>query len=376
MSPFSTKLADTLLRDSRQFASLPLVELDQDLTVLSANEAARVKGIQPGESLPPPAYRRLEELRAVHRARFLETDGILSDPLCEREDAFRCPIGHFHGFRLAYILYDHSLSGHRALAVLFSSHKESLSFTMQLGSRGGYTGRIQEMLSAFRRECENLQRGAAVGTPPAEELLSLLSASALLTRLVSPALQDESGEVHLCSLSVLLKTFSKAPIPAAKSLILTSSDSDVYLPVDAAAMFLLFAEILRILSYFSLDGTVTASLTRYGEDGEIRFQTVSESASSVPARLFDITELSQRFLPLRDHLRLAEYLAGMQCAYLSLLPGKDTLSLSLYIPKEKTVPDFKSPEEAERYLAHALDATCSVFAYLQKGEPLSDHHKE
>ena len=339
--------------------SFPAVQIDSEFRVLHANEVAAECGVIVGEYLLPPASDSNENCRLWHEACLRWAADSPLDPLSEDAQHVRVRLTGFHGFRLADIVYSCSLGGVYATAFLYRSpryywqHSRALTDTY-----GSYKTYVQDCLARLRKECSALLRGDKLASESTSQSIEeFLAAAAFLSRL--PFFSPDCK--RLFRLSFLLDTYLSDILPQMRlidcRILRTESDgSDLSLPTDITAMFLLWTVLFRLLNDMADDRCIHVGWSRYGEDGEIRFSVRTRRLADLPTHIASISVLASYLPSLKMPLNTADYLAGCLDCYLDLHPDPagGTLTFSLYIPEEKQIPDFKSPRESQTLLKEAI----------------------
>lgn len=339
--------------------SIPAVRIDESFRILYANEAALLQGVQVGEHLLPPASDAAEICRLWHEACLRGGADSPIDPLEEEAQHVRVRIAAFHGFRLADIVYTYSLGTPCATAFLYRSSRYFFRITSALSEQPDrYIRQIQEHLDLLReKSVALLESEEYAGRPCREAMYELMTANAFLARMHLSAAEHK----RQFRMSFLLDTYLSGILPQMHfidcRIVRAEPDGgDITLPTDLTAMFLLWTAILRVLNDIADDRCIRIGGNRYGDDGEIRFSAHTARLAALPAHIPSVSVLASYLPPLRMFLQTADYLAGCLDCYLDLHPdpAAGVLTLSLYIPKEKHIPDFKSPRESRDLLREAI----------------------
>ncbi len=365
--------------------TVPFVALDAKFRILSANGAAKAAGILPGECLSCPAGRETEDFLKEHEARFFETEPLFPDALPKDRAAFRLRIAPFHGFRMAYILYEHTLRGHFATAFLFASPRDFLPFAPETDRDGrNATALLKDSLAQLKERCSRLLQNADEnGRDTTETLEEFLQASLFLTRVLAPFSPESPEGRRLFRLSRLWEAYAAGVLPNLtfadkENVVPENCGEDLFLPVDAPVLFLLWTTLLYLLSDLGDGGEISVSRHIYGKDGEMRFSAKVPTLPTAARRQSDLSGLAATLPRLSPQILLAQHLAGISAAYLDLLTDKkeNRITFSLYIPEEKPIPNFKSPADAETLLTEAIRSVRGSLTVFGAPSQSADHRKE
>ncbi len=367
MSPFSYP---GVIAEKPLSAAMPTIIIDGAFRVLQINEAAAQCGVQVGEYMLPPDSDAAVHCRLWHEACLQGAAASLIDPLEETPRHIRVRISAFHGFRLADIVYTYSLGKPCAAAVLYRSSRQFFRLTDALtDGTDVFSRHTRTQLDRLQeRYVSLLQSDGYDAKQTREALLECTAANAFLSR------------IHLCAadckrrfhVPFLLDTYLSEVLPQIRSidcrvLRTDSPKSDISLPTDAAALFLLWTLLLTVLNDLADDRCVRVGWSRYGKDGEIRFSAHTSRLAALPAHIPSVSVLASYLPSLQLPLYTADYIAGCLDCYLDLYPdpAAGTVTFSLFIPEEKHIPDFKSPREAQSLLGTAILCMRGLFRLLE-----------
>ena len=352
---FSVK-AETAVR-----SAFPTVQIDAALQIVSVNDAAAKAGILPGTRFPTPLLWDAETFPLWHESLLRMPEDPSAFP--GEGEPIRLRIAAFHGFHLAYVSYHYALAGNFAEAVLFHSHREYMYAAPYLSRQFARCAReLEERMFQLEERCGTfLQKTEPSPEEITDTLRELMTAALFIGRVFSPVLPQRQTEKRKFRLSAVLSTYLASVLPGIHGIDCRISYSeekeaaDLLLPFDPSAMFLLLTVLFRILNDLSRETKADVSFHKYGRDGEIRFSFQINRPLPPLYHVSDLTALSALFPQKEMLFVLADYLSGMQDCSLdfSADPRTGSAVLSLFIPYEKTVPDFKSPLDEEAALRKA-----------------------
>ncbi len=370
---------DTALR-----TAFPTVQLDAAMRIVFANDAAKKAGIQPGIRFPVPLLWDEKQFLLWHESRILSLEEAQSFPALGEPVRFR--IADFHGFHMAYISYQYALTGTFAEVTLFHSHREYMQAAPYLSAQFAHCAdNLKRHIEELEERCDAfLQNSRMPQQEISAALRELMAAALFIVRVFSPVFPQRKAERQRLRLSAVLNTYLSAVLPEIQEIDCRTTYAeaedahDLLLPLDPSSMFLLLTALFRLLSDLSLDGQVDVSLHKYGQDGEIRVSAVTHRAMPPLSNISDFSALSALFPSMEFLFILADYLAGIQDCYLDFFADSYSraITISLFVPYEKTVSEFKSPLEEEAALAKAKRCLRGILfleeaAQAQK-EPLSE----
>lgn len=344
------------------FTAFPRVRINAEMQIIAANEKALADGIRIGEKIPLPHMHNANAFLLRHEAALSTLDEIPDSLLLQKTERFR--IEGFHGFHLVSLSYRYSLAGNTAEAVLFRSYKEYAKVSPEISEKiSGYTDVLEEHFELLQQRYDSMLADPEAPRDDVSRAFRELSVASLFSmRVFFKASPQRQREKRLFSVSSLLRTYLSRILPETPDmncLIEETDDThtgDLLLPMDTAASFLLLTILFRIMNEMSRDGRITVSRHVYGKDGEIRLSTLTHRRVPTASHISDFSALSKAFPKLEMLFVLADYLAGVQDWYLDFLSDSeaDTVTVSLFLPAEKHIPDFKSPPKTEDAIADAL----------------------
>lgn len=355
-------------------AVIPTVQTDGALRVIGVNESAARAGVCAGETIRTRSESETNRFCKWYESCTATSRSASYDALGEPWRNIRLPLSSFHGFRTALVRYEYSLAGAFATVQLFRSHEEYLRCAPHITGEADQAARLfAQPLARLRERCTALLHSPDIPREDlAEPLKELLSAIFFSARLLSPFWPEMQKEKRLFSLSSLLNAYFSSVLPhldAVDCHIEYTAEADAdepYLPLDTGAVFLLLSALLEILNDLSADGCIRVSVSRYGQDGEIRLSTVTARQLPPFSHLSSLSALTPLLPQMEMHFFAADYLSGITDSYIDLLVDAENghITLSLYLPYEKQTSDFKSPKGAEKDVREALRCLRGIFSVL------------
>ncbi len=370
---------NALKTDDKLLPALPAIQLDAERRIVSVNDAAEKAGILPGTRFPIPLLWDAEAFSLWHESRLHMAEDPAAFP--GEGEPLRMRISKFHGFHLAYVSYHYALTGNFAEAVLFHSHREYMHAAPYLSRQFARCAKALEMrISQMEDRCDDFLRNPELSPEKISDALRELMAAALfIGRVFSPILPQRQTERRQFRLSAALSAYFSQVLPQIREIDCqvsygeSENAKDLLLPFDPSAMFLLLTVLLRILNDLSDEGRADISFCRYGRDGEIRFAVNTHRTLPPLSHISDLTALSVLFPQHEVLFVLTDYLAGIQdCSVdFSANPAEGTVLVSLFVPYEKTVPDFKSPLDEEAALKKAARCLRGIL-FLEEAALISE----
>ncbi len=341
---------------SGTFIGVPRVTLDEELTVLASDEAARACGILPGERLVPMPGER--ELRR-HAACFSRSELTRYDPLGDPQNAalFRLrPVG---GHTVLYVEYSYTLSECRACGALFSDmrsylsaslprRRESLSLLIQAGFSFSASARETDAADALTEEADEAARRTRIpsrrGT--AWELGTLLR-SYLRGAAVRGLLPD-------CAVHA-------SPIPA-----------PLFTGADPESLLLILALTLRACGDISQDRAVTVSCGAEAGACILSLTTEAPALASLLVFSSDLCAVAPHS-PALPGLAAAEYIAGMCGCGIAVTGEGSRLRIAFRLPAASPDDLFRSPAETERLLTPVLEIVFRILSLSSDDQKQNEH---
>lgn len=361
---------------------MPSVRLNREMRILYANPAAESMGITPDDVLVP---RPTESELLRHEACFSRSLQTRYDPLSSPQNSALYEIESYRGFRFIYVEYTYTFHECQAVAVLFGSRKEYLSFTSFLSSGPHrYCTILKDEIRMLRKSCRALlDNTLAQDATAGETVENLMSATLLTLKCFYPDSQD-SADIRTLSLRRLIKTYISSVLQHAYFVDCAVSlenarpneDPDLYVELDMDNFYILLTAMLSALSDLSDDRRIRISLEGCGIRRCIRFTTQCRQMTNFLYRTSDIQVLAAAAPKKQMQITLTEYIAAYSGFDIDVFEDVENglLHVAFTLPAQSAENDFKSPAETDRHLMEASRAACGLIALFNAEQKQENHN--